>query len=218
MYDQKSAAEFVLTKLSTNIPVNLSPSNFSLDAVQCVLLKNRIHLFVRSQTNSSRLFWSYSSENDTSDWSKCVAIGSSDERLHYDAYAVINTFVERLEVFGVFGDGEMLHTWQTSETSFEDKWHRLCLFPPKFNSAPVVHTMGPSFFNGILEVFVRGEDGTTHHIHQTICDKVHFPWGPCTWELAFHKLGSGLPADKSSQNPFTVSRNIHLGIEVNLTL
>lgn len=139
--------------------------------------------------------------------------------MKYDPFVVINNFVERLEVFGVFTSGYVLHTWQESETKFADKWDKLGgLFSPKFNSAPVVHQMSDDFFNGILHLFVRGEDYDLHHIKQTTCDKVQNPWGPCTWDLGFSKLGGGLPSNKSSPNPLSISRNIHLGIEVHVCL
>ena len=215
MYTQTGSTEFTETKLSTGIPTDLKPSQFSIDPVRCVLLKNATHVFARSQSaTSSRVYWSYLNGNLT----KWVAIGDGSKHLTYDPYIAINAFVERLEVFGVFQDGKLLHTWQTSPTSFEDDWHELCLFPPKFTSSPVVHAMGKSFFNGMLEVFARGDDNVVHHIWQTTCDKVKNPWGPCTWALTFHKLGSEPPANKSSRKPFTISRNIHLGIEVRCRL
>lgn len=73
--------------------------------------------------------------------------------------------------------------------------------------------MGHSDFNGVVEVFGR-EGNTLHHIHQTTCDKVKNPWGPCTWELEFHKLSDNLLSDPKSPNPLSVSNNIHLGLEV----
>ncbi len=84
---------------------------------------------------------------------------------------------------------------------------------PKFNSAPVAHAMGKNDFNGMVEVFVR-DGNTLRNIHQTTCDKVNNPWGPCTWELSWHKLGGDLPSDPNIPNPFTVSNNIHKGQEV----
>ena len=217
MYTQNGTAEFTENKLSSGIPTDLKASQFSIDPVHCAYLKSTTHIFTRSQSSSSsRVYWSYlngNGSNGTLDL-KWVAIGDSGKHLTYDPYIAINAFVERLEVFGVFEDGKLLHTWQTSPTSFEDDWHELCLFPPKFTSAPVVHSMGQSIFNGMLEVFARGDDNVVHHIWQTTCDKVKNPWGPCTWALTYHKLGSEPPANKSSRNPFTISRNIHLGIEV----
>lgn len=172
-------------------------------------------MIVRSQSDSSRAFWSYSNGNkqNVSTWSKWVAIGGS-EHLAYDPYAVINSYLNRIEVFAVFDGGHLLHTWQSSGTSFADKWHELCLFPPKFNSAPVAHPMGKSFFNGMIRVFARDEDGTFRTISQTTCDKVKNPWGPCTWEVEYHKLGGKPPANESNKDPFAVNRNIHFGIEV----
>lgn len=74
--------------------------------------------------------------------------------------------------------------------------------------------MGHSDFNGVIEVFGREMDNTLHHIHQTTCDKVNNPWGPCTWELEFHQLDKELMSDPKSNNPLTVVNNIHLGLEV----
>ena len=73
--------------------------------------------------------------------------------------------------------------------------------------------MSHSDFNGVLNLFVRGEDGVMHQIFQTTCDKVKNPWGPCTWGF-FEKLGGTPPSGKDVANPFTVSHNIHLGVEV----
>ena len=211
MYHQTGITSFAETKLSTDIPTSLSPSQFSLDAVKCVVLKKATHIFVRSQINESRLYWSY---GNGSDWSKWVAIGDDSSHFAYDAFIAINTFVNRLEIFGVFLDGKLRHTWQTSDTSFDDKWHEIGLFQKTFTSAPVVHQMGPSDFNGMLEVFARGDDGTMYTIRQTTCDKLKNPWGPCTWELYYRDLSGTIPADKSSKNPLSISNNIHLGIEV----
>ena len=144
---------------------------------------------------------------------KWALIGSSGDYLKFDVHAAVNTFLGRIEVFGVFLDNLVHHTWQTGSTSFEGKWEKLGLFSPKFNSSPVAHQMGHSDFNGVLSVFVRGEDGVMHHIAQTTCDKVGNPWGPCTWGL-FKKLGSVPPSSPAALNPFTASNSIHLGIEV----
>ena len=215
LFSQNSGNHFTETKLSTDLPVNLQPSQFSLDPVKCIVLKNLIHLFARSQSSDSKVYWTYSNGSSPSLWSPWKYIGSGSDYLKYDPFVVINNFVERLEVFGVFTSGYVLHTWQESETEFADKWDKLGgLFSPKFNSAPVVHQMSDDFFNGILHLFVRGEDYDLHHIKQTTCDKVQNPWGPCTWDLGFSKLGGGLPSNKSSPNPLSISRNIHLGIEV----
>ena len=214
MYSETEANDYTEIKLSTSIPTTLQPSSFSLDPIQAIVLSRNTHLFVRSQSNISRLYWSW---NDGSNWSDWVAIGDNSDYLAYDPCVAINSLVERLEVYSVFESGYLMHTWQNSQTSFTGGWHRLGgLFSPKFNSAPVVHQMGESFFNGMLAVFARGEDGVMRRIQQTTCDKVKNPWGPCTWELFFHKLGSTPPSDKSSRNPFIASRNIHLGIEASL--
>lgn len=99
-------------------------------------------------------------------------------------------------------------------TSFKSGWHEIVLIgSPEFDSAPAAHIMGQSDFNGMVEVFVRDGSGL-RHIHQTTCDKVKNPWGPCTWEVSWHKLGGDLPSDHDSPNPLTVSNNIHKGQEV----
>ncbi len=73
--------------------------------------------------------------------------------------------------------------------------------------------MSHSDFNGVLNLIVRGEDNGMHQIYQTTCDRVSNPWGPCTWGL-YHSLGGEPPSDKSVDNPFSMSHNIHLGVEV----
>ena len=99
-------------------------------------------------------------------------------------------------------------------TSFQDNWHEIVdLFSPKFDSAPAVHKMGHSIFNGMLELFVR-EGKSLHRIHQTSCDKVKNFWGPCSWDVRYHQLGGDMPSDSKSPNPLSVSNNIHRGQEV----
>lgn len=217
-------------KISTqnDIPVTLPPDKFSMDAVKCDVLETLIHVFARSQTNKSRVHWTYfdtaanksnGSPNKNLHDSNITwkAIGSNDDYLKFDPYVVKNSYINRLEIFSVFTDGYVRHTWQEDKTEFSDKWEKLSrLSSKKYNSAPVVHEMPDNFFNGILHLFVRGEDNQLHHIKQTSCDKIKNPWGPCTWELGFSSLGGTLPANESSVNPLTVSKNIHRGIEVRM--
>ena len=200
-------------QLSKDIPTDVDQKDYSHDPIQAIYHKNRVHIFVRSQTNTSQLLYNTLNASLTLESTKWALIGSSGDHLKFDAYTAVNTFLDRIEVFGVFQDNLVHHTWQTSSTSFEGKWTKLGLFSPKFNSSPVAHQMGHSDFNGVLSVFVRGEDGAMHHIVQTTCDKVNNPWGPCTWGL-FKKLGSVPPSSPTALNPFTVSHSIHLGVEV----
>ena len=220
MHTQTGNVEFTELKLSSNLPVSLQPSQFSKDPVKCAALGELIHVFARTQTDKSQVYWSYLSagsngsngSNGSSTWKR---IGSDSNYLKYDPFVVLNYFVQRLEVFAVFTNDYVMHTWQDSKTSFASKWDKLGgLSSAKYNSAPVAHNMTDNFFNGILQVFVRGEDNKLHHIKQTTCDKVKNPWGPCTWDVEFSTLGGSLSANKSSPNPLSVSSNIHDGIEV----
>ena len=210
-----NATSFKPTQISTDIPSDLPRENRSTDPLQAVILKNQTYIFVRSQSKNSQLYWN--SFNDStlrplnSKWSR---VGDDKNNLKYDPFATVNEFLGRIEVFGVFENSDVLHSWQNSESSFEDKWEKLgTIFSPKFDSAPAVHQMGHSDFNGVLSLFVRGEDGIMHHIAQTTCIKSKTPWGPCTWGT-FSKLGGSVPSISTDKNPFTVNHNIHRGIEV----
>ena len=219
---QMSDREFIEDKMSTDIPVTLQPSQFSTDPVQCAVLDKLVHMFVRSQNSESKVYWNYFGSGNGSNCTKpnplsitWKTIGSNSDYLKFDPFVVINTFVERLEVFAVFSTGYVRHTWQEDRTSFADKWDKLGGFSSrKYNSVPVVHEMSHDFFNGQLQLFVRGEDNDMCHIKQTTCDKVHNPWGPCTWDIGFSSLGGTVPANRSRANPLTVGSNIHKGIEV----
>ena len=197
------------------LPVTLTVDRFSNDSVQAVVLQNVTFVFARSQANTSRLF--FTCRNSTlskAQWSKWIAIGEDSEVIEQDAFAAVNTFLGRIEIFAVLSGGALAHTWQSGAEQFDDKWHKLGVFPPKFDSTPAAHPMGHSDFNGVLEVFARGTDGVVHRIWQTTCDKVKNPWGPCTWNLYFEKLGSSPPSSPQAPNPLVVSNNIHLGLEV----
>lgn len=209
MYSQE--LDFQPFPVSSNIPKTLDVANFSVDAVQAITLKNKTHVFVRSQTDAPVLFWLYFDKNFKLTTQK---IGDDKTHLQFDPFVSINLFVNRLEVFIVSEDDYVKHLWQTSDTSFTGTWKKLGTdFSPKFNSAPVAHPMSDNFFNGVINLFVRGTDQRVHHISQTTCDKVKNPWGPCTWST-FDGLVDSVPADPSNGNPFTISNNIHLGIEV----
>lgn len=206
---------FKQVNISSNIPINLPLGKRSPDPVQVAVLNNRTYIFARSQTNESLLYWnSFSGTYSTSLQSNWAIVGDSDKYLSYDPYVAINEFLGRIEVFVVI-DSDVYHTWQTSETSFGDKWEKLgTFFTPKFNSSPVVHQMGHSDINGALSLFVRGtDDGTMYHISQMTCIKSKPPWGPCTWGT-FSKLGGVIPARNYNKNPLTAYHNIHRGIEV----
>lgn len=201
MYTQSTGdpKSFVTEQLSTDLPMNKDPKDFSQNSIQAVFHNDRTHVFVRSQTNMSQLFYLSLDANLKIDNPKWALIGSSSDYLKFDAHAAVNTFLGRIEMFGVFQDNLVRHTWQTGDTSFEGKWEKLGgLFSPKFNSSPVAHPMGHSDFNGVLSIFVRGEDGIMHHIAQTTCEKLNTPWGPCTWGF-FKKLGSIPPPLNSIQ-------------------
>ena len=85
---------FAVTKLSSNIPVNLPPNQFSLDGVKFVSTPNtnKTHLFVRSQSNTSQIYYSYQ-DWKTGAWSKYTPIGDNKHYLAYDFDVVLNTFV-----------------------------------------------------------------------------------------------------------------------------
>lgn len=195
-------------KLPSGIPVK----QFSNDPVQVVLLGTVTFVFARSQAVPSLLYFTH--RNGTGPWSPWAIVVKDSVSLQYDVYAAVNGFLNRIEVFAVVDDGSLVHTWQTGPFSFEESFHKLTLFPPKFTSAPVVQQMGHSDFNGVLCVFARGDDGVVHHLQQTTCDKVENPWGPCTWGVAFAKIGGKIPSDAKSENPLVGSHNIHLGLEV----
>lgn len=185
-----------------------------MDPIQAVNLKKHTYVFVRTLTNTSQLYWNRF--NGTLHFSnkKFSRLGGGSNYLIFDPFVAVNTFLDRVEVFGVFDDKYVLHSWQDSANSFYGDWQKLGgPFSPKFNSAPVAHQMGHSDFNGVLNLYVRGEDGRMHHIAQTTCDKVKNAWGPCTWNT-FHGIGSMPPSDESLPNPFLTSHSIHLGIEV----
>lgn len=211
---QSNSTEFQRQVLTSDLPVNHDPSQQSLDPVQAVTLKGETYLFVRTLTNTSQIFWNRFNSTLKFVHKKWKQLGDGSHHLTFDPYAAVNTFLERVEVFGVFDTQYVMHTWQDGPQSFNGDWKKLGgLFSPKFNSAPVVYQMGHSDFNGVLNLFVRGEDGQMHHISETTCDKVNNVWGPCTW-TTFHGIGGTLPSDPKLPNPFTISRSIHGGIEV----
>ena len=92
-------------------------------------------------------------------------------------------------------------------------WDETGYGAPETQHAPVVHPMSNSVFNGVLNVFIYGDDGYLHHIWQTTCDKVPNPWGWCTWSV-WYKISDKIPETVPSNNPLSIGANIHLGIEV----
>lgn len=92
-------------------------------------------------------------------------------------------------------------------------WDETGYGAPETQHAPVVHAMGHNMFNGVLNVFIYGDDGYLHHIWQTTCDKVPNPWGWCTWSI-WYKISNKIPDTVPSNNPLSIGANIHLGIEV----
>ena len=215
LQSQTNQTQFgLIPTLSSDLPANLAPSAQSLDPIQVVTVKNKTFVFMRSLTNTSQLYWNSFNGSLNFDHKKWKQLGDGGEYLTFDPYAAVNTFLGRVEVFGVFDSEHVMHTWQDGPDSFHTDWEKLGgLFSPKFNSVPVAYQMGHSDFNGVLNLFVRGTDGRMHHISQTTCDDVKNAWGPCTW-TTFHTIGSTPPSDETLPNPFTASRSIHHGIEV----
>ena len=91
---QSNNNSYAVTKLSTNIPAGLQPSQFSLDSVKLIRTPqtNQTHLFVRSQNNESRLYYSYHDWSDGT-WSDFRPIGDDKHFLQYDFDVVLNTFL-----------------------------------------------------------------------------------------------------------------------------
>ena len=83
---------FRVTKLTTAIPFTLSRAQCSVDGVKLLNAHNLTHLFVRSQTNQSRVYYGYQ-DWEKGAWSKFVAIGDDNNHLKYDFDVVENTFV-----------------------------------------------------------------------------------------------------------------------------
>ena len=102
-----------------------------MDGVKAVNANNLTHLFVRSQSSHSRVYYSYR-DRSSGKWSKFVLIGDDKSSLIYDFDVVVNTFVnvsnnnkpfislsspQRVEVFAVLDDGVVKQTWQNSKSS-----------------------------------------------------------------------------------------------------
>ena len=213
-----NATQFQLKTLTSDLPSSPQSTQQSMDPIQCVTLKNQTYLFVRTLSNTSQMYWNRFNGSLNFYNKKWSHLGGGDKYLKSDPCVAVNTFLERIEVFGVFDTKYVMHTWQDKSDSFNGKWEKLGgLFSPKFDSTPVAHQMGHSNYNGVLNLFVRGEDGAMHHIYQTTCDKVKNVWGPCTWDT-FHKVGRTPPSDRNLTNPFSITHSIHHGIEVSKLL
>lgn len=197
----------------STLPADLPAADWSPDSVVIKSLHKDTFVFVRSQAKHSHIYWSYRPEQG--EWSPWKMIGDTSDNVMSDPAVAINTFLNRFEVFVLLDEGTLVHAWQTDKYSFSD-WHGgIGDFPPTFDSTPAVHEMTHSDFNGMLQVFVRGTDKFIHHISQTTCDKVHNPWGPCTWGITFTKLGDGpAPGSNDAPNPISVGVTIHGGLEV----
>ena len=85
-------SSFRVTKLTTDIPLTLSRAQCSVDGVKLLNAFNLTHLFVRSQTNQSRIYYGYQDWNKGA-LSKFVALGDDKNHLKYDFDVVENTFV-----------------------------------------------------------------------------------------------------------------------------
>ena len=89
----KSAdSSFQVTKLTSGIPLTLTSSQCSSDGIKILNVHNFTHLFIRSQSNMSRIYYGYQ-EWKKGEWSKFVPIGDDDDHLAYDFDVVENTFV-----------------------------------------------------------------------------------------------------------------------------
>ena len=196
-----------------SIPADLPANEWSPDSVVIKILHKDTFVFARSQAKESHVYWTYKPEQG--EWSQWKMIGDSSYHVKSDPAVAINTFLNRFEVFVLLDGGVVAHAWQNDEYSFSD-WHGgIGEFAPTFNSAPAVHEMTRDVFNGMLQLFIRGTDKFIHHISQTTCDKVNNPWGPCTWEVTFLKLGDReIPGSDKAPNPISVGVTIHGGLEV----
>ena len=89
----ESQNTFKVTKISSSIPCTMSHDEFSLDGIKFIKLHNRTHLFVRSQTNRSRIYYGYQ-EWSKGVWSSFDGIADDDNHLKYDFDVAVNEFVE----------------------------------------------------------------------------------------------------------------------------
>ncbi|KAJ7379805.1 hypothetical protein OS493_012552 [Desmophyllum pertusum] len=179
------------------------------DTLSVLNYQKKLTVFSRSVTKASHLYWA---QEVNGNWSGWALIGGSSVSLKSDVAVALNGFSKYLEAFAIMENNKMYRTWQTDPTKWVS-WDETGYGAPETQHAPVVHQMSHSVFNGILNVFIYGNDGYLHHIWQTTCDKVPNPWGWCTWSV-WYKISNTIPAAVPSSNPLSIGANIHLGIEV----
>ena len=92
-FQQEGGTTFSAQKLSSSIPVNVDPSKFSVDGVKVITANNLTHLLVRSQSNTSRIYYSYQNQT-TAAWSKFEPIADDKSHLQYDFDVAFNGFVK----------------------------------------------------------------------------------------------------------------------------
>ena len=93
LFKQQGGNNFSTQKLSSAIPVNIDKSKFSVDGVKVITANNLTHLLVRSQTNASRIYYSYQNQT-TGVWSAFEAIADDKNHLQYDFDVAFNGFVK----------------------------------------------------------------------------------------------------------------------------
>lgn len=195
--------------ISSKLPFEEGVSLRGKDTLSALSYGNNVALFSRSMTKASRFYWT---QNINGNWSAWSLIGGSSVSLKTDVAVAYNSFSKYLEAFAVMDNNKLYRTWQTGLTKWVS-WDETGYSAPETQWAPVVHSMSHSVFNGVLGVFIYGNDGYIHHIWQTTCDKVPNPWGWCTWSV-WYKVGDKIPEALPSDNPLSIGANIHLGIEV----
>lgn len=195
--------------ISTKIPFEEGVTLNGKDTLSVVNYQNKLSVLTRSVTKSSHLYWTQQVNGNWSDW---ALIGGSSVSIKSDVAVAYNSFSKYLEAFAIMENNKMYRTWQIGPTKWVS-WYETGYGAPETQHAPVVHQMSHSIFNGVLNVFIYGDDGYIHHIWQTTCDKVPNPWGWCTWSL-WYKIGGKIPVTDPSYNPLSIGANIHLGIEV----
>jgi hypothetical protein len=133
-----------------------------------------LYVFIRSNDTAYFAYQIVSGNSWT--WSGWNQLGGSGVALASNLAVALNAYTGWIEAFALMSDGELYQVWQIdSSTSWAD-WRKLWLIQPKMNSHPAVHNMAGSIFNGMLELFIRGQDNDMYHIWQTTCDAVHNPW------------------------------------------
>lgn len=179
------------------------------DTLTVLTYQNKLTVFSRTVTKASQLYWTQEVKGN---WSSWALIGGTTVSLKTDVAVAYNSFSKYLEAFAVMENNKMYRTWQTGATKWVS-WDKTGYGAPETQHAPVVHSMSHNMFNGVLNVFIYGDDGYIHHIWQTTCDKVPNPWGWCTWSV-WYKISDKVPDSVPSNNPLSIGANIHLGIEV----